>query len=99
MKTSIGVSLRIDAPKIFRDPDFVAWLNSSKRKFTWHQGGEPDEYSDVVVLVDPSLTGEGSDDDMPEHIWLQIVEACRANVGQQAPMSEHITVRLTNVQG
>ena len=72
MNIERGVSLRISAPEFFQDPEFVKWLNNDERKFTWHDGGTPDEWSDVVVGVDPSLNGDGTDDTMPVHIWNQI---------------------------
>lgn len=101
MNAYTGVSLRINAPEFFADADFVAWLNNGLPKLTWHQRGEaPSEYSDVVVLVDPSFSGEGSDSDMPQHIWLKVVEACQANFGTAAAgLTESITVRLTNLEG
>jgi hypothetical protein len=64
MKISTGVSMTINAPEFFKDPAFIGWLNNGERKFTWHQGHMPDEWSDVVVLVDPGLTGEGSDSEI-----------------------------------
>ena len=78
MEIFTGQSLRLNAPEFFADAEFVAWLNNGQHKFTWHTEGSPDEWSDVIVLVDPGLTGEGSDSDMPAHIWNQIIEACKA---------------------
>lgn len=95
MNASICNGLVIDATQFFQDPAFQAWLNNGEPKFTWHQGGKPTDYSDVVVLVDPGLTGEGSDSDMPEHIWNQIVAACKEHFTPLLHES-HIMVRLTN---
>jgi hypothetical protein len=89
--------LVINAPQFFADPAFRAWLADSRPKFTWHQGGEPDEWSDVIVLVDPGLSGEGSDSDMPESIWDNIVEACRTRLGAAPSATHHYMVRLTNL--
>lgn len=90
--------LVINAPEFFEDPEFMAWLNNRDRKFTWHIRGNSiaDEYSDVVVCVDPSLNGEGSDSDMPEHIWNRIVTACRETLGS-ASGEDHYMVRITNL--
>ncbi|MDF0490425.1 hypothetical protein PX554_20045 [Sphingomonas sp. H39-1-10] len=88
--------LVLNAPEFFADKDFVAWLRSDVPKFTWHRGDAPDEYSDVVVLVDPDLGGEGSDSDMPEHIWTAIVEQCRTHLGA-SPGQSHYMVRITNL--
>ena len=90
-----SAGLVINAPAFFQNPDFMLWLNNANRKFTWHKHGPASEWSDVVVLVDPSLNGEGSDEDMPEAIWKQILDLCRERF---APGSDaHIMVRLTNV--
>lgn len=98
MQAFPGLSLRLNAPHIFQDAAFISWLNNGKRKFTWHQGGQPADYSDVVVLVAPDLQGEGSDSDMPAHIWQQIVAACREHLGTRVHLADEvITVRLTNL--
>ncbi|MDD5191478.1 MAG: hypothetical protein PHE50_10655 [Dehalococcoidales bacterium] len=95
METSRGASLIINAPEFFLDPGFVAWLNNGEAKITMHQGGEPGEYSDVVVLVDPSLNGEGSDSDMPENIWNQIIDACRQNFKPRG--GYHLIIWIRNI--
>lgn len=87
----------INAPEFFADPAFRAWLANGQPKFTWHTGGAVDEYSDVVVLVDPGLSGEGSDSDMPEAIWGRIVAACRKHLGSDRHHGNHYVVRLTNL--
>lgn len=98
MKVNATNALTINAPEVFEDAEFQAWLNNSERKFTWHQGGTPDEWSDVVVLVDPGLTGDGPDSNMPEHIWDNLVEICRQHFKPaRGVASDHIMIRLTNV--
>lgn len=101
MQTSTALSLRINAAEFFRDPTFVAWLNNGAPKMTWHTSGEPSEYADVVVMIDPSLNGEGSDSDMPERIWNKILEACRLNIHPRHGVSSgyHILVWLANIEG
>jgi len=90
-------ALRIEAANFFQDPAFVVWLNVQQPpKFSWHQGGAPTSGSDVVVLVDPSLSGEGSDSDMPEHIWDSIVEECRRHFLPNSSNGVHIMVWLVN---
>jgi hypothetical protein len=93
-----GQCLSIDAAQFFQDEAFVAWLNNGQPKFTWHQGGTPTEWSDVMVLVDPGLTGEGSDSDMPEHIWGCIIEECRKHFQPARQLSTHIPVWLKNAK-
>jgi hypothetical protein len=70
--------IRINAPEFYRDAAFLAWLNDPNRdQATWHRKGQaPSAYSDVFFTVDPP---DGSDSDMPEHIWAQIL----ATVGGQ----------------
>lgn len=97
MEISQSQALVINAPEFFADPEFRAWLNDGTPKMTWHNSGVPTEWSDVVVLVDPGLGGEGADSDMPEHIWNQIVQACKSQF-QPSRGSHHIMVRLTNIQ-
>lgn len=93
----IATGLVLNVPEFFTEPAFLAWLNNGKPKFTWHtQQSVPDEYSDVIVCVDPGLTGEGSDSDMPEPQWNFIVEACRAHLGARSGVP-HYLVRLTNM--
>jgi len=87
----------IDAPEIFADPAFQHWLQDDRAKFTWHRSGAIDEWSDVVVLVDPSLNGEGSDSDMPSHIWDRIVGACQQHLPAACCAANHYMVRLTNL--
>ena len=86
--------LVIHAPGCFQDTDFQAWLRNGDPKFTWYRGGPVDKWSDVVVLVDPSLNGEGSDADMPPHIWQQIIQTCREHIEPNEHRC-HIMVRLT----
>lgn len=93
-RATIGSALTMIVPEAFSDPAFMQWLNNGTPKMTWHQGGPATNLSDVVVLVDPSLSGEGTDSDMPEHIWNSIVEACRQNF--KPAHASHIMVRLTN---
>lgn len=89
--------LVLNVPDIFADVAFQQWVESDPPKFTWHHGGPPHEWSDVVVLVDPDLSGEGSDSDMPTPIWDRIVDACRQHLGADASQVCHYMVRLTNL--
>lgn len=89
--------LVLNAPEFFADAAFQRWLENDEPKFTWHRGGLPDEWSDVVVLVDPDLCGEGSDSDMPAIIWDRIVDACRDYLGTAPGQACHYMVRLTNL--
>lgn len=91
--------LVLNVPHFFKNPQFVEWLNNDHPKMTWHKKGTmPTEWSDVVVLVDPSLNGEGSDSEMPQECWDEIIHACRCEFTvRRCP--EHIMVRLTNLEG
>lgn len=97
MESIRTAGLVINAPAFYADPAFIAWLNNGERKFSWHIKGNAvaDEYSDVVVGVDPGLSGEGSDSDMPGYIWDQIVAECKKHFAPGG--GNHIMVRLTNL--
>jgi len=70
--------LRLNAPALFKDKEFIEWLNSDESNVaTWHQGGEPDDFSDVFTWYDSN--GEGSDSDMPEHCWKSLVKVFEDN--------------------
>jgi len=88
----------INVPEWFEDQGFQEWLNDPENPiFTWHRKGSAvSDWSDVVVCVDPSLNGEGSESNLPEHIWGQIVELCRAHF-RPCSGGSHIHVRLTNL--
>lgn len=98
MSVSQAFAIVVNAPQFFADPAFMAWLNDKTAKFTWHTQGQAvaDEYSDVVVTVDPTLNGEGSDSDMPASIWEFIVSLCREQLGARTGVP-HYMVRLTNL--
>ncbi len=96
LKVDVCEGLVINAPHWFRDEAFRNWLNSDEPKFTWHQGGEPTEWSDVVVLVDPGLGGEGTEaGTMPQGIWEGILQVCRKHLVPSR--GAHVMVRLTNL--
>ena len=69
-------ALVINCPKVFERDDFMKWLNhaidSNGKVATWHDSGEPTDYSDVFVLVDANY--EGTESDMPEDIWNAICD-------------------------
>ena len=99
--TSTGLQICINAPALFSDSEFKAWMNDRRTTVcSWHTKGEDfGEYSDTVVFVDPCLNGEGSDSDMPAHCWAAIMAAVRASpAARDLPScSPHIAVRLTNL--
>lgn len=90
--------LVVNAPEFFADPSFRQWLANDVPKLTWYRGGQVDEWSDVVVLVDLGLYGEGSDSDMPRQFWKRIVDLCRSHFGVGTGQHHHIMVRLTNLE-
>ena len=91
-----GVKLAV--PELFADPGFQAYVNNSP-VMTWHDKKgpiEPDDWADVVVFVDPSLGGDGSDSGMP--YWDIIVDKVKAALGGYNPrMRESYVVVLTNI--
>lgn len=90
--------LSINAPEWFAEADFLQWLNTPSRPLmTWHnKGSEANEWSDTVVFVDPSLSGEGSENgEMPDKYWDFIVSECRSHFRPSTGF--HIVVRITNL--
>lgn len=96
----------INAPEFFDDPDFIKYIERSGAPVaTWHEPGEPaGPFSDVIVFVDPDLSGDGSNTDMPQYIWDTIVEALKRRYGPEADgipggfRSSQICVKLTNIR-
>lgn len=90
-------SIKLYVPELFRNPEFLIWLESS-RVMTWHQRGSgfPDEgdYSDVAIFIDPSLNGEGSDSDMPGHGL--VVDQVKKVFGAGPFTGHHFNVVLSN---
>ncbi|WP_415912301.1 hypothetical protein [Neptuniibacter sp. QD37_11] len=103
IKPDHSLGLVSNVPEWFEQEDFVAWLNNPETNvMTWHQKcKDVDEYSDVLVLVSPDLSGEGSHQcDMPDHYWNQIIGMCKTHYGNRiaSSFSSPITVRLTNLE-
>lgn len=100
---SAGLHVQISCPEFFQRQDFIDYI-TKERVFTWHQPGEkPSDWSDVVVLVEPCLNGEGDSADMPEDLWDTIIETLKAKFGPEGTgipsfaSHMHIAVRLTNL--
>jgi len=90
--------LSINAPEWFGEAEFLQWLNKRDRPLmTWHSiGRDANEWSDIIVFIDPSLSGEGSEDgEMPEKYWQIIVSACQSHFKPSTGF--HIIVRITNL--
>ena len=62
--------VRINAPELAKNDKFVDWLNQ-RTCATWHKGRGITEYSDIFTWIDK---GEGSDSDMPEPVWDEIIK-------------------------
>jgi hypothetical protein len=73
--------VKINAPEFFKDEAFIEWLNTTDNTLaTWHDRGElPSEWSDIFVTI---CDGEGSNSDMPSHIWRAIDEAVAQYFGR-----------------
>lgn len=90
--------LVITAPEYFEDQAFLAWLNNHKGQglATWQSANEEtlDAFCDCFVSLEPNLEGEGSDADMPEYIWEEILAICREHF-RPNQFNNHIIVRLS----
>ena len=86
--------VRIDAGELYRDPEFAVWLNDRTRnQATWHLKGQPPgDFSDIFMIIDH---GSGSDEDMPEHCWEQLLAFLKAS--GYDPEHSALVVWLANV--
>ena len=89
-------ALTIEVTEWFEDPDFQRWLVSSEPKHTTWQPGQPiSDDTEVMLLVCPSLNGNGTGDVgslFPQKYWDQLVTICR-DMGLYGECT-HIHVRL-----
>lgn len=99
-----GLHFTLNAPEFFFRKDFLDYVKSNP-VFTWHDHEEePGDYSDVIVLVEPCLNGEGSESDMPQDIWETIMAVLKKQFGEDGervpPQFRHLhmAVRITNLQ-
>lgn len=99
IRSSHTPSLILNVPEWYDDKDFREWINDEENNLmTWHKtGSEPTELSDVILLVDPSLNGEGVDSDtMPDALWNEVIRICKERF--RPGNAEHVIVRLTNLR-
>jgi hypothetical protein len=83
-------AVRINAPDYFADPAFARALNDRQAGLaTRRGGGEPGDYSDVVLVVDQGECGDF--DAIPERIAEDV-----ARLVEEAG-AEHAVVWLTNL--
>lgn len=104
IENDFGLHVQLNVPEFFQRSDFLQYIEN-QTVFTWHQAGKPAcEWSDVAVLVEPNLAGEGDSSDMPEDLWDTILAALKARFGEKAQAvppfarNRHIVVRLTNME-
>jgi hypothetical protein len=85
--------VRVNAPEVYRDPAFVEWLNDTDTvQATWHKkGAPPSDFSDLFFTYD---AGEGSNSDMPGHIWDKICDLIKEHEGEMA----YCLVWMTNLE-
>jgi hypothetical protein len=97
-QNSFFKGISINVPEFFEDPAFMAWLNNPDNDvFTWNtKGDELGEFSHVVLKLEGSLNGDGSDPGMPEHCWDLILEVVRQKLGEDRRPNMRYHVTLTN---
>ena len=89
--------VEINARAWFDDPEFIEAI-SQPGIMTWHTPGtELGEFSDVILFLDPSLNGEGTDQgNLPDAIWDAIVLSCR-DVVRPSETTSHVIARIMNM--
>jgi hypothetical protein len=104
IEDGFGLHVSINAPEFFQRKDFIEYVENNT-VFTWHESGtEPGEWSDVAIMVEPILSGEGDSSDMPEDIWDTIMEALKQKFGVNGSKvppfarQRHIIVRISNLE-
>lgn len=69
-----GTYFTINRPNWFKNKEFLTWLNSSARIFTWHKKDElPSEFSDVILYYEDP---EDSFADLPKNISEELYSLC-----------------------
>ena len=104
VEDQFGLHVQLNTPEFFEREDFIRYIET-QTVFSWHQAGtRPTEWSEVAVLVEPNLSGEGDSSDMPEDLWDTILAALKAKFGENGEgvphfaRNRHIVVRLTNME-
>ncbi|MGI0646854.1 hypothetical protein ACRCPS_17715 [Pseudomonas aeruginosa] len=95
-ETSIVRGIKLSVPALFADLEFQQYVRTNN-VMTWHDKTLPPvegEFGDVAVFVDPTMTGEGSDPDMPG--WEAIIEKLKEVVGTNPFGGNHLVVILTD---
>lgn len=94
---SHAITLYVDWFNQEQHPDFVAWADKGLTSglASWCPSGQSHAsvgYPDIFITLEPCLNGEGSDSDMPEAYWKQIVDTLREMT--LSPKKQAIIVRL-----
>jgi hypothetical protein len=111
MRIEPGAYFVVNRPDWFRREDFLCWMAMECRAtINYSNHREPDEWTEAITAIDPSLSGEGWDQpngrthplvpQLPEDIWAELVEAVRAEIGARGvmPPRHHILIRITNME-
>lgn len=88
--------IKLIVPELFAQSDFQDYVNNTN-VMTWHSKKGPiaeGDFADVAVFVDPSMTGEGTDSEMP--YWGHIIDKLKTVIGEGPFSGSHIVVILTN---
>lgn len=98
-EASSVLMVTIDRPQWYKNPDFLDYINDPDNALmSFHiSGRQANEWSDVLVWVDPSLNGEGDSSDIPEVYWDEIVQVAKLASSKHRLLREHIGVRIRNM--
>lgn len=91
--------LTLNVPDWFKDDEFIAAIEKPGI-MTWHIPGQPPVgYSDVVLWVDPGLSGDGAEaGELPWKYWDIVVDCARQYADCIDSRGAHLLVRLTNTE-
>ena len=96
-KGCVSLSIVVNAPDWWVDDDFFAYAQRKNVYSVVNPDDRLDEWNSIIVLVEPNLEGEGSDDEMP--FWSDLIELLKSSEHSSFFTSAvaHLSVRITNL--
>lgn len=81
-RATVGAMVQMQVPWFDAEahPEFVSWADKARKErglASWCAPGVShggNDFPDIFVGVDPSMSGEGTDSDMPDEYWRAVVD-------------------------